>query len=100
MYVCVTLRGQILGIQTQVFRLGSKHFYSLNPLLDPSFLFSMNVTLFGSENTSFLVQWWVHFPSSATQPPARCDVDLSLSYPAQAGGLQVCRQPRLLFLAL
>lgn len=85
----MALKGQFVGIQTQVFRLGSKHFYSLNPPLDPSFLFSMHVTLFGSENTSFLAQWWAHFPSSATQPPARCDVDLSLSHLAQAGRSQV-----------
>lgn len=38
------------------------------------------------------------FPSSATLPPARCNMDLS--HPVQAGGSQVWRQFRLLFLAL
>lgn len=38
------------------------------------------------------------FPGSATLPPARCNMDLS--HPVQAGGSQVWRQFRLLFLAL
>lgn len=71
MHACVTLKGQLVGIQTQIFRLGSKHFYTLNSFADPSFLFSINVTFFGSENTTFPPQWLAHLSRSATQSPFR-----------------------------